>query len=120
MASITLTFSAPLNSSCQVGDYAYYVNYALTGGFNVSNDSLAYIGQIRQIDNPTTNSPGVICETSLAGAADVNGRFILFSKSPAANTSSLLGYYAETKFVCTDTERAEIFTAQADVFESSK
>ena len=61
MPSLTLTFSAPLNVSCQVGDYAYYITTSSDGGFLVNSDSVTEIGQIREITNPTSNSPTVIC-----------------------------------------------------------
>jgi len=44
----------------------------------------------------------------------------MFSKSEAVNLSSMLGYHAETKLVCTDTDKAELFSLAVDVFESSK
>ena len=44
----------------------------------------------------------------------------MFSKDNKANLSSLLGYYAETKFVNNSTEEAELFSVGTEVFESSK
>ena len=58
MPSITLTFSQPLNVSCQVGDTAYYVDTGSDGGFTTNgNNNVVEIGQIRQITNGQTNSP---------------------------------------------------------------
>ena len=122
MAAVILTFSAPLNVSCQVGDTAYYVNTALDGGFltNGSND-VVEIGQIRQITNGQTSTPGVVCESDIAYNL-VNGvnSFILFSKNNKVNLSSVLGYYAEAKFVNNSKTESEIFSAAMDVFDSSK
>ena len=119
MASITLTFTAPLNESCQVGDTAYAVATTSTGGFNTGN-TLTTIGQIRQITNPAGNSPSIICNTVLADTNLVSGNFILFRKDERVNMSSILGYYAEAKFVCDDLGKAELFSVNFDTFDSSK
>ena len=122
MAAVILTFSAPLNVSCQVGDTAYYVNTALDGGFltNGSND-VVEIGQIRQITNGQTSTPWIICESDIAYSLVNNvTSFILFSKNNKVNLSSVLGYYAEAKFVNNSKTESEIFSAAMDVFDSSK
>ena len=120
MASITITFANPLNTSCQVGDFAYAVATEQSGEFEVSTqDSLVEVGQIREIINPTSSAPSIICDTSLNATVPTNS-FILFAKSEKVNMSSLLGYYAETKFVCDALEKAELFSVGIDMFESSK
>ena len=121
MAKVTLTFDAPLNASCQVGDTAYHVARQSEGGFNTNNGDIIEIGQIRQITNRDSSTPVVICESSMAG--DINaetGVFILFSKDNKANLSSILGYYAEVKLVNNSTTQAELFSVGMDMFESSK
>ncbi len=125
MAKATLTFSAPLNISCQVGDLAYYVTTIdndSTGGFATNNtDGVKLIGQIRQITNPTSSSPTVICHTT-AAYDDIHeeSKFILFSKDNKANLSSILGYYADVKFVNNSRASAELFSVGMEIFESSK
>ena len=125
MAKVTLTFSAPLNTSCQVGDLAYYVTTIdndSTGGFTTNNtDGVKLIGQIRQITNPTSSNPTVICHTT-AAYDDIHGesKFILFSKDNKANLSSILGYYASVKLVNDSTVASELFSVGMDMFESSK
>ena len=59
MPSITLNFTAPLNTSCQVGDTAYTVTTASSGGFTTGGE-LVEIGQIRQIDGANTSTPSII------------------------------------------------------------
>tara|TARA_R100000152_G_C6753723_1_gene177483 strand:- start:522 stop:893 length:372 start_codon:yes stop_codon:yes gene_type:complete len=123
MPSITLTFSAPLNVSCQTGDTAYYVQTADVANtdFTVNNMNVVEIGQIRQINNPNSNSPTIICDTTLSYASTNNQtRFILFSKDNKANLSSILGYYADVKMVNNSKKHAEIFAITMDSFESSK
>ena len=119
MASITITFSAPLNESCQVGDIAHAVSTSSTGGFDTGS-GIATIGQIMEINKSAPAAPVIICDTILEDATNVSGKFILFSKDARVNMSSLLGYYAETKFVCTDQDKAELFSIGTDMFESSK
>ena len=119
MASITLTFTAPLNESCQVGDTAYAVATTPTGGFNTGN-TLTTIGQIREITPWSGVQSVIICDTLLADASLVDGNFILFRKDERVNMSSILGYYAEAKFVCDDLGKAELFSVGFDTFDSSK
>lgn len=123
MPLVTLTFTQPLNVSCQVGDTAYFVNTEMEGGFNVATDpdgdgidNITEIGQIREISGIT-----VICDSTL-GFDQVNGleRFILFSKDNKANLSSILGYFASTKLVNDSTAESEIYSVGMDTFESSK
>jgi hypothetical protein len=130
MPGATLQFSAPLNVSCQVGDVVYYVDTTAVGGFDTNytstgataSNSIIKIGQVRQINNPTSQNPSIIAETNL-GYAQVNGltdKFILFSKDNKANLSSPLGYYAAVKMVNDNsTDAGELFSVSAEVFESS-
>ena len=130
MPGATLQFSGPLNVSCQVGDTVYYVDTTSVGGFDTNytsanataSNATVKIGQIRQINNPTSQSPTIIAETTL-GYAQINGlsdKFILFSKDNKANLSSPLGYYAAVKMVNDNSTGAgELFSVSTEVFESS-
>lgn len=124
MPTITLTFSAPLNVSCQVGDTAYYVDTGADGGFTTNGaNNIQEIGEIRQISDRDSSSPDVICELMppiLPYALNGTTKFILFSKDNKANLSSILGYYADVKLVNNSTTEAELFTVGMEVFESSK
>ena len=122
MALATLTFSAPINVSCQVGDTAYYVATTTSGGFSVDDSAIVMIGDIVQIQNPTTTSPVIIARTTLGySELTLNNRFILFSKDNKANLNSPVGYYASLKMVNADrTNPAELFSVAAEVFNSSK
>jgi hypothetical protein len=123
MPAATLTFSAPLNASCQVGDIVYYVSTMSTGGFTTNTNNVIDIGEIREIQGATSNTPVIIADTDL-GYEELNGltdKFILFSKNNKANLSSPLGYYASVKLINDDTREAgELFSVAAEVFESSK
>ena len=124
MAFATLTFSAPINASCQVGDTAYYVNTLnSTGGFQVASTiTVTEIGEIREINNPSSTSPTMKVETTVA-YADLNGltdKYILFNKDNQANLRSPTGYYASVKLVNDSTTTAELYSVTMDTFTSSK
>ena len=124
MAFATLTFSAPINASCQVGDTAYYVNTLnSTGGFQVASTiTVTEIGEIREINNPSSTSPTMKVETTVA-YADLNGltdKYILFNKDNKANLSSPTGYYASVKLVNDSTTTSELYSVTMDTFTSSK
>tara|TARA_R100001015_G_C4630412_1_gene192019 strand:- start:2777 stop:3190 length:414 start_codon:yes stop_codon:yes gene_type:complete len=130
MPAATLQFSAPLNVSCQVGDTVYYVSTTAVGGFDTNytstdasaTNNVIEIGQVRQINNASSQSPTVIAETTL-GYSQINNltdTFILFSKDNKANLSSPLGYYAAVKMTNDNsTDAGELFSVAAEVFESS-
>ena len=48
------------------------------------------------------------------------GDYIFFGKSEVVNSSSLLGYYAEVKFVNDSLGKAELFSVGSEISESSK
>ena len=130
MAIVTLEFSQPLNVSCQVGDTVYYVDTTSVGGFDTNytstnataTNNIIEIGQVRQINNASSQSPIIIAETTL-GYAQINGltdKFILFSKDNKANLSSPLGYFAAVKMINDNsTDAGELFSIGTEIFESS-
>ena len=120
MPTLTLTFSKPLNVSCQVGDTAYTVPTSVNSGFVVNRHAVTEIGTITWIQNPLTNSPVVTVDTLLPNSYHGLSYFVFFSKDNKANLSSILGYYADIKFRNNSTTEAEIFSIGADMFVSSK
>jgi len=115
-AASVLTFTEPLNTSCQVGDTAYYVSStSASGGFTTGqHNNIIEIGII-------TDITGLVITIGSSLVASVpNGSFILFSKDNKVNLSSLLGYYAELKIVNNSTDKVELFSVGVDTFESSK
>ena len=148
MATLTLTFPNPLNTSLQIGDTAYYMNtQAQTlsdGDYTLSNASSNPSFSENQSGNPTQAYSSAFVEMGMVTNLPVNmggtlstanqlqvyidnnkprptsSSFILFSKDASANMSSLLGYYAEVEFVNNSTEEAEIFAVNSEIVESSK
>ena len=128
MALVTLTFNnQPLNTSCQVGDTAYYVSTSnnlkgATNDFLVNSDTITEIGVIVQITSPLT-SPVLIVRAvdSFPGSSsDLTSKFIFFSKDNKANLSSPLGYFASVKLKNNSTVQSELHAVNAGVFASSK
>jgi len=117
-----LTFTKPLNISCQVGDTAYFVPTSSLGGYNINSAGVVEIGIITAIAGLT-----VTVANNLVASVP-NGSFILFSKDNKANQSNALGYFAEMKISNSSTgidsnglhEKIELFSVAVDIFESSK
>jgi len=49
-----------------------------------------------------------------------NGDFVFFGKDTKVNTSGIIGYYAETKMITTDSTKEELFSISSEVFTSSE
>lgn len=122
MPNITVTFSFDLNESVQLGDTLHYVNPTndtLQGGDVIpfNNDGIIEVGTITTV-NYATNT--IVADIQNSTALPTGSSFFLFSKDNRANMASLLGYYAEVEFTNNSTEKAELFSAGSEIFESSK
>jgi hypothetical protein len=105
MANTVLTFPVSLNTSLQVGDVVYYLT---------ENEAIKEIGPCVAITNTT-----VECDTTGDISELLNTSFIFFGKDNQINTSGLIGYYAEVKFVNETTEYAELFAVNSEIFLSN-
>ena len=122
MPNITVTFSFDLNESVQLGDTLHYVNPTndtLQGGDVIpfNNDGIIEVGEITTV-NYATNT--IVADIQNSTALPTSTSFFLFSKDNRANMASLLGYYAEVEFTNNSTEKAELYSAGSEIFESSK
>ena len=122
MPNITVTFSFDLNESVQLGDTLHYVNPTndtLQGGDVIpfNNDGIIEVGEITTV-NYATNT--IVADIQNSTALPTGTSFFLFSKDNRANMASLLGYYAEVEFTNNSTEKAELYSAGSEIFESSK
>jgi len=102
------------------------VPYTIEVGGNVNtslsvNDTL-YIkrGTAVLAAGPVTNTVSNRVEFTDSGVAPITGEYAFFLKSNAINTSGLLGYYANVTFTNTDTDFAELFAINSEVFISSE
>jgi len=148
MATLTLTFAYPLNTSLQIGDTAYYMNtlsQTITDyDYTLNNAGTDPAFTENQSGNPTQAYSTAFVEMGMVTDLPINmggtlttanqiqvyigaletrptsGSFILFSKDSSANMSSLMGYYAEAEFVNNSNVESEIFAVNSEIVESSK
>jgi hypothetical protein len=114
MASITLTFSQPIQDSVQIGDIAYFSPVSTVGGFSTG-------GEIKEIGEITALTDiSITCTIPNSSERPSANDFILFSKDNRANMASIAGYYAEVEMVNNSTVASEIFHVSSEIIESSK
>ena len=119
MATITITIGNSLNDSLSVGDTAYYVSLASSGGFSSSNGSITQLGNVDAI-NTSTNTITVDVGGTTIGADALDNKMLLSSKDAAVNTSGLSGYHASVKMKNNSTTESELFAVSSEVVQSSK
>ena len=110
-------FLTPINTSCQVGDMLYWLKTITgVGGFATGvTEDLVPLGQVKMIGVNSVTIAIEVVPTEL-----VIGSYILFAKNKMINTSSLVGYFAEAKFVNNSNKKIELFSVSSEVVESSK
>lgn len=120
----TLTFNfsiESLNTSLQVGDIIYYVpttNPTASITYDVGELSgVQEYGVLTGIAE-TTSGFALTVDSNLNAA--ITSNYIMFAKEKKANTTSLLGYYADVQFVNNSKEKAELFSVGSEITESSK
>jgi hypothetical protein len=119
MTIITLPFSAPINTSLQVGDIIYYSVIDTVPGSNfstVSSDNAVLLGITTGIGPTHIN---VIYDEVNVSAPSV-GDYIMFQNNKEVNSSSIIGHYADIKLVNYSTDKIELFSIGSEVTESSK
>tara|TARA_Y100000389_G_C17189554_1_gene378122 strand:+ start:304 stop:693 length:390 start_codon:yes stop_codon:yes gene_type:complete len=129
MPDYTFTFPTKLNISLQVGDVAYYAVTQTVAGesggdsFDTAEQSgIIRVGKVTAI-NQSTNTITCNCSDTFEIPEDPFP-FMFFSKDNTVNTGSIIGYYANVRFVNNSTVKGklkgEMFAASCDIFESSK
>mgnify|MGYP003153311067 CR=1 FL=1 len=123
MQILLLSFNNAINTSLQVGDAVYHsaVGGAPDSGFSTSGAHIRHLGTVTTIDHNSYRVSVMFDETLWQTSPDI-GDYIMFGKNKAVNSSSLIGYYADVKFVNydTSTEGIELFSVSSEVSESSK
>lgn len=111
LQQITLTFTKPIQVSVQKGDISYYTDDPM-------GENIVRMGKILSV---TRGSPSVIVTEILSiTPRPTSTSFILFTKDNKANTSGILGYYAEVEMRNDSRKKAELFSVGSEIFESSK
>ena len=130
---ITLNFSG-INASLQVDDIVYYT-YGGTqqGGFDSQAlvQNTKKLGRVVSIDEAANSIvveyDDLIDPDGVPNSGDeivVNpppvGSYISFAKDKRVNTSSVVGYYAEIKFVNNSKKKIELYNVGSEVNQSSR
>jgi hypothetical protein len=127
MPTVTLSFDFDIEQTgAAIGDTVYYIsnsNLPLSGNFNISSslDNIVEIGEITAFNTVVIGSSYTVevdCSNSITLPLDND--YVFYSKNNAVSKSSLIGYYAETKFVNNSTDYAEMFRTGLRAVESSK
>ena len=114
MATITLTFTQPIQDSVQIGDIAYFTPTSTVGNFNTGG-TIKEIGPITAVTELS-----ITCTIPNSSPRPAANNFILFSKDNRANMASIAGYYAEIDLQNNSTTAAELFHVSSEVVESSR
>jgi len=117
MATITLG-NTTLNESLSVLDKVYYAPITTANGFDKLG-TIVEIGTVNAVNRETsviTVTNPVVNGVNLTGTAN----FLLFSKNNAVETSGLTGYYASVKMKNNSTSKAELFSVNSEIVQSSK
>ena len=135
MQLLTFDFT-DISGSLEIGDIGYFTSNTNTlGGFttaitadiiafgvvqDISRDTIPQTVTFAWDDSPIAigNIGGQITYSTIQ--IPYQGDYIFFGKSEVVNSSSLLGYYAEVKFVNDSEEKAELFSVGSEISESSK
>ena len=134
MPTVTLTFTHNINRSAQVGDIIYYTPTTSQGGSEQASSDYQGMSKMGAVTAITRTSTGgtILVDHSTDIPAPTTSDFLFFSKDNATNLASLIGYYAEVKFVNKSNKKIEMFLFHlrqyfslmvqvgADMFESSK
>tara|TARA_R100000234_G_scaffold117755_1_gene96797 strand:+ start:643 stop:1002 length:360 start_codon:yes stop_codon:yes gene_type:complete len=119
MQHITIPLGGNVNSSVQVGDMVYYSSPSPVPGSGFFTSNSTNITQLGVVTQVGANSISVIYDDSTIAPPNVDD-FIMFAKNHEVNSSSVIGYYAEVKFMNYSKEKIELFSIGSEVSESSK
>lgn len=107
-----------------IGNVTTYAAGLLTFAFNIGNiistgDNLFWVnsGVLTPIGPITAHSDNTVT-VSVVGTPPTNGSFILYEKSPVAESSPTRGTYLSVEFTNNDTDYTEMFMVTSDVFKS--
>ena len=115
-----ICFDTPLNVSIQQGDIVYYnENIINSNGFQTADISnMVHFGPI--VGFGEEGMCIIVEHDDILNPAPSLMSYIAFVKDKRVNTSSLLGYYMDIKFVNDSYEDVELFSVGSEIVESSK
>ena len=129
MPNIQIIFEEPISASLQIGDMVYYSAMETpVPNSNIKKTTTSDIFKLGLVVSTTLNPPTVIVEYNSAPDASGNATvlpppinsYIMFEKDKQVNSSSLIGYYADVKFLNDSKKKIELFSLGSEISESSK
>ena len=120
---ISLEFNSPVNVSTQVGDIVYASARtspvgASSTAYQVGNPSdIVEVGPILGITNTASGHALEVITNLSAGmfSGNLTTMFFLIGKDNRVNANSLLGYYADVRFVNDSREKIELFSVALNI-----
>ena len=107
-------FARDTNSGTIKGSIQKVIPGGIFGFNRLEANNIQKIGAVTSLSN---NS--LMVDTS-DGTPPTESDYIFFVKNQIINTSSLLGYYADVNFENNSKEKAELFSVNSEITESSK
>lgn len=107
-----------------IGNVTTYAAGVLTFSFNIGDiistgDKLYWLdGSTLRVIGTITAHTATTVSVSVTGTAPTNGSFILYEKSPVAESSPTRGTYLSVEFTNNDTDYTEMYMVTSDVFKS--
>jgi len=107
-----------------IGNVTTYAAGLLTFSFNIGDiistgDKLYWLdGSTLRVIGTITAHTATTVSVSVTGTAPTNGSFILYEKSPVAESSPTRGTYLSVEFTNNDTDYTEMYMVTSDVFKS--
>lgn len=107
-----------------IGNVTTYAAGVLTFSFNIGDiistgDKLYWLdGSTLRVIGTITAHTATTVTVSVTGTTPTNGSFILYEKSPVAESSPTRGTYLSVEFTNNDTDYTEMYMVTSDVFKS--
>lgn len=107
-----------------IGNVTTYAAGVLTFSFNIGDiistgDKLYWLdGSTLRVIGTITAHTATTVTVSVTGTTPTNGSFILYEKSPVAESSPTRGTYLSVEFTNDDTTYTEMYMVTSDVFKS--
>ena len=107
-----------------IGNVTTYAAGVLTFSFNIGDiistgDKLYWLdGSTLRVIGTITAHTATTVSVSVTGTTPTNGSFILYEKSPVAESSPTRGTYLSVEFTNNDTDYTEMYMVTSDVFKS--
>lgn len=107
-----------------IGNVTTYAANVLTFAFNIGDiistgDNLYWVNAgVLTLIGPITAHTANTVTVNVTGTAPTNGSFILYEKSPVAESTPTRGTYLSVEFTNSDTDYTEMFMVTSDVFKS--